>query len=405
MKKYLLLFIMGLLLVFNSKAQKETWYRHYVLPFPRYPNLNSVALSFNYEYPALVCGDSGFVSPWVFGVEESWFGSFNMFTNKKLNSVVIVDSSNVRKAYIVGQSGKIFKTNSIPSYGNIPFYPQQSSVSRSLNCVYFPLYSNGVAVGDTGTVVRTTDGGSHWSIINSGTSQSLYAVHFPSLNTGYAVGSNGAVIKTIDNGQNWALLTQPTPDTLRSVWFTSDNTGFVVCRIGGIYKTTNGGTSWQVKPSGTTKGLNSVSFVTANTGYIAGNSKTVLKTTNAGETWNVESIPSYFPMGDYKCVGVNPSGFVSIVGYKGTAIGNYPESGNIFEKNNENKLIVYPNPSVDKITVIIDDKYKSNTLLTICNLQGQILLQQSLTQSNTEIDLSQLQLWCWMGLWFPRKRL
>src|ERR1700689_1247560 len=46
-----------------------------------------------------------------------------------------------------------------------------------------------IAVGDNGTIVRTTDGGATWVQISSGTNAGLTGVSFADANTGIAVGS------------------------------------------------------------------------------------------------------------------------------------------------------------------------------------------------------------------------
>src|SRR5215472_14149316 len=70
-----------------------------------------------------------------------------------------------------------------------------------------------VAVGDLGTIVRTTDGGATWKRIASGTTAGLLAVSFPDIDTGFAVGSQGTILRTLDGGATWTLLASPTTAT------------------------------------------------------------------------------------------------------------------------------------------------------------------------------------------------
>src|SRR5436309_4348978 len=60
-----------------------------------------------------------------------------------------------------------------------------------------------VAVGDAGTIVRTTDGGATWKQIFSGTTAKLSGVSFPDIDTGMAVGSEGTILRTLDGGATW----------------------------------------------------------------------------------------------------------------------------------------------------------------------------------------------------------
>ncbi len=167
--------------------------------------------------------------------------------------------------------------------------PQDPNTPNSLNAVYFTDENLGFAVGDSGTILRTTDGGYIWTKQNSGTISRMRAVYFTSPSTGYATSEDGSILKTSDGGTTWTHLISGTTKMLESVFFTSPDTGYVV---GGgmtssiILKTTNAGASWVQIPSGTNNILMSVYFIDANTGYAAGMAETILKTTNAGMSWS-----------------------------------------------------------------------------------------------------------------------
>jgi len=56
----------------------------------------------------------------------------------------------------------------------------------------------GYGVMTSGTVLRTSNGGSNWSIQNSGVSTPLNSVFFINNTTGYTVGANGVILRTTD---------------------------------------------------------------------------------------------------------------------------------------------------------------------------------------------------------------
>jgi hypothetical protein len=58
--------------------------------------------------------------------------------------------------------------------------------------------NTGTVVGEYGAIVRTTDGGSSWTIQVSGTTQTLWAVSFTDVNNGTAVGEGGTILRTTD---------------------------------------------------------------------------------------------------------------------------------------------------------------------------------------------------------------
>ena len=51
--------------------------------------------------------------------------------------------------------------------------------------VSFTDANNGTAVGDSGTILRTTNGGTNWTSQSSGTTNWLYGVSFTDANNGY----------------------------------------------------------------------------------------------------------------------------------------------------------------------------------------------------------------------------
>jgi photosystem II stability/assembly factor-like uncharacterized protein len=92
-----------------------------------------------------------------------------------------------------------FSFNSILAYSQWTWQnplPQ----GNNLNCIKVIDANTCYSVGNCGTIIKTTNGGTDWSILNSGTSADLFSVFFSTPNTGYAVGSGGTAIKTINGG-------------------------------------------------------------------------------------------------------------------------------------------------------------------------------------------------------------
>jgi len=112
---------------------------------------------------------------------------------------------------------------------------------NDLKSVFFPDNNTGYAVGGSGTILKTTDGGTYWTTQSSGTTNDLRSVYFIDANIGYTVGSDGTILKTINGGANWTSQSSGINMGLSSVFFTNDNTGYVVGGGGTILKTTNGG--------------------------------------------------------------------------------------------------------------------------------------------------------------------
>ncbi len=88
--------------------------------------------------------------------------------------------------------------------------------SVNLNGIKMTSSTAGIVVGDSGRILRTTDG-STFVVIASPTAQNLNKVYFANSSIGWAVGDNGTVIKTIDSGLTWVLQTFPSSVNLNNV--------------------------------------------------------------------------------------------------------------------------------------------------------------------------------------------
>jgi hypothetical protein len=70
--------------------------------------------------------------------------------------------------------------------------------------------------------------------------------------------------------------------------------------------------------------------------------------------------------------------------------------------NNQDNLTIYPNPAQNQITINLQGFQNLAGLnLEIYNIQGQLLIQQPLTQNNTQIDIFQFP----QGIYLAKLRL
>lgn len=123
---------------------------------------------------------------------------------------------------------------------------------NTLQDVAFINPSTGFAVGSSGMIIRTTDGGSSWDILDSGTEHDLWGVSFTDASTGTAVGNFGVVLRTTDGGSSWTVQREEPSGVLFSVSFSDADTGSAVGADGLIVRTTDGGVNWVEQTSGTT---------------------------------------------------------------------------------------------------------------------------------------------------------
>jgi photosystem II stability/assembly factor-like uncharacterized protein len=198
-------------------------------------------------------------------------------------------------------------------FASAQWFTQNSGTTKTLYGVSFTDRNTGTVVGDSGIMLRTTDGGAAWIAQSSGTAASLSSVSFVDANIGTVVGDSGIILRTTNGGITWTPQSSGTKTKLTSVSFADVNTGTAVGDSGIILRTTNGGTTWAIQSSGTAVSLTSVSFVDANTGTAVGNAGTILRTTNGGASWANQSVGTGDDLRDVWFTD----------GMKGTAVGSW----------------------------------------------------------------------------------
>jgi len=151
------------------------------------------------------------------------------------------------------------------------------------------------------SIMHSSDGGSNWTLIRDTAGYWLNSVYFVSATTGIAVGDRGTILISSNSGASWSKKTAPGSAATRnfySVYFVNSSTGFIVGgnhtndSIQTILKTTDGGNSWNIIRDTISPCLNSVHFYSQTSGYAAGDRGVVLKTINGGTNWTPVILPS-----------------------------------------------------------------------------------------------------------------
>ena len=201
--------------------------------------------------------------------------------------------------------------------------------------------ANGYAAGDFGTLLRTTDGGTTWSGLLSGTFTNLSEVQaidpdavfaaggcvarrsddggatftrvaftpvessckeqfaagwFINRVTGFLALTDGTILRTDNNGDTFAQK-NPLPGTRApggaatpvDLRFLTDQIGLGATSDGKIYRTTDGANSWSLV-SDTTRAVRSFFFLDASNGFAVGDGSLFLVTKDGGATWTPKDI-------------------------------------------------------------------------------------------------------------------
>ncbi len=175
------------------------------------------------------------------------------------------------------------------------FWQYPKPQGSTLRDIYVFNKDTTIAVGDLGTVIKTTDGGAKWSVQHhaGGTSNTLFNIHFIDPMNGWAAG--GILLKTTDGGESW---TQVILDSNYSnaVYFVDKDTGFAVGTDGYISRTIDGGKTWNTKKMDDYIGIGwldifdlwAITFTDKQTGWIIGAGyygNQIYKTTDCGRSW------------------------------------------------------------------------------------------------------------------------
>ncbi len=197
------------------------------------------------------------------------------------NTINDIKFVNPNTGYAVGDGGTIIKTTNGGAdwfFCSSEKYGKRNKISLAGN--------NIVYISDYNSIWKSTNEGLNWTIIPL----TFYPdpVFFIDASTGFAGCSIGKILKTTDGGSNWnSYSIAQLVNNILSIFFCDVNTGFL--GVGGkIFKSTNSGVNWAVvyqDSLNNSRDYRSIVFVNQTTGYTVGNFGRVIKTTDSGNSW------------------------------------------------------------------------------------------------------------------------
>lgn len=163
---------------------------------------------------------------------------------------------------------------------------------KSFASIFFVDSLTGWAAGENGSVMKTTNGGSSWTKLESGYTHDLVDIAFASPMDGCAVSEDGYCLRTTDGGSSWSSQ-KITQYWLGTICYSDANNVWATGEYGVIVHSSNGGATWHVQKSSISWGdYYDISFSTPQVGWAVGQINP-LKTTDGGATWiDVTSGPS-----------------------------------------------------------------------------------------------------------------
>ncbi|TKG95138.1 T9SS type A sorting domain-containing protein [Puteibacter caeruleilacunae] len=165
---------------------------------------------------------------------------------------------------------------------------QVRNESYALTGVVFLDNNTVIAIGESGTIIKSKDGGENWYKVSTETIRRLFAIQRIDSKTAYVIGDYGKLLKTVNGGDDWFLVDFPNPEYPypRDLFFINEDVGYLFGGKNNILKTTDGCKTWKalsVTPYDIAGGY----FINEDKGFVFGGS--LYMTDDGGDTWvNVE---------------------------------------------------------------------------------------------------------------------
>lgn len=153
----------------------------------------------------------------------------------------------------------------------------------------------GLVVGDNGLILRSTDGGSSWAEVASGTTLPLKSVGCLTATVCLAGGFDGALLRSIDGGATWSVARLPVTaagSQIRTIARINDTTA-VLAVDDGLWRSADAGLTWTRVYAPVSGSQLGVSFNGADIGIAVGYDG-IVRSTDQGVSWTRQSVPISF---------------------------------------------------------------------------------------------------------------
>ncbi len=246
------------------------------------------------------------------------------------------------------------------------------------------------AVGDSGTIIKSTDRGVSWFSLPSPTSDTLYSVECLDNGSVMVFGAHLAGYKSTDGGSNWTQLNFPQyssfsdgPPDLITSFFLNDSQGYVFGEFGLLFSTTDEGATWGGGfAPGFSEQINTAYFASFDSGMVAGDNGTIRFTTNGGMSWFSDSIASSLTTHNIHHFGVVDSTMAVIVGDSGTVVFVSTDSTALSVDRRSGPIPTefqllqnYPNPFNPSTTISFEIPVSANVRLRVFDVAGRELAE------------------------------
>jgi len=214
-------------------------------------------------------------------------------TDLSLTGLCFVDALH---GYAVGEQGRLFATEDGGEHWEEHAHP----IPRG----HWPLVlvfitpERGFLAGSVGGMWQTSDGGRHWAAVSlpllpslgegrytpHGVRIAITAISFPTDLVGYALHAGRNLLRTDDGGEHWSLSLLPSAVEWGTLCFPTVMSGYLL-DTRNVYRTRDGGQTWQPCLRDSSESLQGISFADAQQGMVIGAHGSVALTSDGGESW------------------------------------------------------------------------------------------------------------------------
>ena len=198
--------------------------------------------------------------------------------------------------------------------------------------IQFVNKDTGWAVGDLGTLIKSTDGGQSWTVSETNTTTPILKVRSYNGQVVIASGFGGLILRSADGGETFTQVASGVTGDLWGLQMINDTLGIACGTANSLIKTTDAGQTWQTVPTpGYTSDYWWIDFMNETYGFIAANGK-VLRTIDGGLNWEILQAGDSYPLFS---IDVIDSLHIAAAGYGGTGY----TAKNIYSSDSGNNWI------------------------------------------------------------------
>lgn len=372
MKKITLL-ITGLVLTTSIHAQSDWETNHTFSPGQTLKDLFAISPTTIYGISALYNGTALNAKKTVDN-GENWLEQYTGHTSMNYYELASPDSLDI---FSIANAGIIIHNSGGETWSTV-----ESGTEENLRTICFVNSAVGFIGGDSGTILKTTDGGNTWVDLEATLAAPYSPLCLEMLNeTQGLMGGHSFLQVTFDGGLNWDFVDGFAPGdgtfAFREIQFINNNLAFACGDQGAIWISEDGGITWELQETGTTESIQDIRMIDENIGFACGFNGVALKTENKGETWTnmtTEISENFYALDFHESRGYMGSYFGTVLTH------DFIAPGVSINEFNQTQISLYPNPAVSSIN-ITGIEWNEVTEIEVIDMKGTIML--SVPQPNS----------------------